>query len=94
MEDSLAKRFLWNAANAVHEERTAFGDHYISVKPDPGQLSSPGIHDVTVKDNWFYDLVGVCTLGIYSPHDISYHNTKPGVDDGGSFGPATRPGGN
>ena len=81
-----------NAANTDHPIGVVYGTRYIQARPDDaGQVQSPGIHDVTVKDNWFYDLIGVVTLGIYSPHDVSYRNVTPDVDDGGVMSPASRP---
>jgi hypothetical protein len=83
-----------NAANRIHNEGAVYGTRYLEVQPDDaGQVQSPGIHEVTVKDNWFYDLLGVVTLGIYSPHDVSYRNVTPGPDDGGVIRPSTRRGG-
>jgi hypothetical protein len=75
-----------NRANAEHK-LVLHGDQYIQPQPDPGQVQSLGIHDVTFRDNWFYDVIGVVTLGIYKPYEISYHNTKPGADAGGPMTP-------
>jgi hypothetical protein len=85
-----------NAANRIHDEGVVYGTRYVEVRPDDaGEVQSPGIHEVTVKDNWFYDLLGVVTLGIYSPHDVSYRNVTPAADDGGVIRrrPSTRPAG-
>src|SRR6266498_2469191 len=63
-----------NAANSIHSEGTLFGNHYIVVQPDQGQPGSAGLHDVVVKDNFFYDVIGVVTLGFFKPCDVSYRN--------------------
>jgi hypothetical protein len=86
-----------NAASTIHSQ-SVHGNRYISVEPDAGQLVSPGIHDVTVKDNWFYDVVGVVTLGLYKPYEVTYRNVTPPVRSGGNMTPpapppTTRPGG-
>lgn len=76
-----------NASGTIHSEGTIFGSKYISAKPDAGQPTSRGIHDVVVKDNFFYDLVGVVTLGFFKPCNISYQSITPGADDGGAMTP-------
>src|SRR5438067_1793627 len=54
-----------NAANAIHSEGAIYGTRYIVAAPDPGRPSNSGIHDVIIEDNFFYDIIGVVTLGFY-----------------------------
>lgn len=74
-----------NAGNTVHGEGIRFGSQYIVAEADQGQFGSKGIHDVIVKDNLLYDLIGVATLGFFKPYEISYRNVTPGVDDSGDM---------
>jgi hypothetical protein len=68
-----------NAANETHSEGVRFGNQEFRA-----ESKSPGLHDVVVKDNWFYDLVGVFTLGFAKPCEVSYKNVKPHADTGGA----------
>ena len=76
-----------NAGGTIHSEGTIYGSKYLSVKPDPGQFASRGIHTVIIKDNLFYDCIGVLTFGFYKPCNISYQSITPGADDGGAMTP-------
>ena len=83
-----------DAANLVHTRGTGYGNQYIKVEQDEkGPPVSSRLHDVVVKDNFFYDLMGVLTLGLVSPHEVSYHNCKPGADEG-TMKPVQPAGGN
>jgi hypothetical protein len=68
-----------NAANEIHSQGIRYGNQECKA-----ESNSPGLHDVVVKDNWFYDLIGVFTIGFAKPCEVSYQNVKPHVDTGGT----------
>ena len=45
-----------------------------------------GLHDVSVKTNWFYSICTFVTLGAVVPMDIEYRCTSNPLDDGGEIG--------
>ena len=78
-----------NVSQVTHSLGTIHGNTNIVADADPPEImGSTGLHTVTVTDSWFYDLLGVLTLGLYKPYKVSYRNKTPGVDSGSATSPA------
>jgi hypothetical protein len=74
-----------NAADQPHALGIRYGSQIIKAIPEADQPNTAVLHDVEMRDNWFYDLVGVFTLGFAKPSEISYKHIKPLADTGGTI---------
>lgn len=71
-------------SNERHVLGIRYGSQIIKAIPQPDQPNTAVLHDVKVEDNWFFNLVGVLTLGFAKPSQISYAHIKPWADTGGA----------
>ena len=59
------------------ESMSALGQRVILVEEEDARTGEIGtLHSVVIRNNFFYDLAGVLTFGLWRPVDVEYYLTR------------------